>query len=440
MPPMPGPAPRPRPPFLIADPDPESRALLERVAHGLGATPVAAGSGAELAALSAANRRSVGVVDLSLAAARLAGATAAGPPTVLLVDSCRTSAAEALRLRARPSVAGVLFRPLRAAEAELALAQALALGEDARAEPRAGGDRAEDVLLGGSPEAQRLREQIQRIAAASNTTVLLQGERGTAKEDVARVLHARSERAGGRFARVDEGLLRRRPASAFEECARPAQHGTLFLREVGALGPDEQADLCAFLEDRVRPPHTKAVREGVDTRLIAATRHDLEERVSAGRLREDLFYRINVLTLRVPPLRERRADVPVLAERAARRATEAFGVAFGGFTAAACQALQEHGWPGNLRELAAVVERAVLVADGESVAPKHLAWPTAPRAESGDERVAWVPLGERSLRSVEERLIRRVLEEVDGNRSRAAKVLGINRTTLYNKLRLYGIG
>jgi DNA-binding NtrC family response regulator len=182
------------------------------------------------------------------------------------------------------------------------------------------------------------------------------------------------------------------------------------------------------------------VREGVDTRLIAATRHDLEERVSAGRLREDLFYRINVLTLRVPPLRERRADVPVLAERAARRASEAFGIAFGGFTAAACQALQEHAWPGNLRELASVVERAVLVADGESVAPKHLAWPTTPRAESGDERVAWVPLGERSLRSVEERLIRRVLEELDGNRSRAAKVLGINRTTLYNKLRLYGIG
>ena len=92
-----------------------------------------------------------------------------------------------------------------------------------------------------------------------------------------------------------------------------------------------------------------------------------------------------------------------------------------------------------MRELYALVERAVLVADGESVAPKHLAWPAAARPERGDERVAWVPLGERSLRSVEERVIRRVLEELDGNRSRAAKVLGINRATLYNKLRLYGI-
>jgi len=295
------------------------------------------------------------------------------------------------------------------------------------------GDHGDDsplLLAGESSGAARLRDQVKRIARTPETTVLVTGERGFDLGQVARAIHDGSSLGAGPFVLVDCLTL----SESMEELAERARGGSLFLHEVSALSAARQDGLLAFLETRVG--------QGADFRLIASTSHDLEERVERGAFREDLLYRLNVLTVRVPALRERAEDVPDLVSRLLGRIQRELGTTFH-LESGARDVLVSHSWTGNLLELETVVGIAALRAATGVITAEHLElWMegAAGRVEKGLlEPVSPVAAQTRSLRDVEEATIRRVLGEEGGNRSSAARVLGINRTTLYNKLRLYGI-
>jgi len=289
-----------------------------------------------------------------------------------------------------------------------------------------------ELLRGPSAVAARLASQIERVSSTPRTTVLLCGERGRELELSARAIHAASggKRASSPFVRL-AGARLRDLAGPFDQ----AEDGTLFLEEIADLGPAQQSELLELLEERA------GHEERVDgPRLIASTAVDLEREVERGRFREDLFYRLNVLTIRVPPLRQRLEDLEVLCERLLESLRSTLGVAFR-LDAEALALLRSHGWPGGLLELESVLGcAAVACAPGERIGAGHLHGFLEDRSR-GDALVPQPPrpIAGRTLRDLEEAAIRQVLVEVGGNRSRAARTLGINRTTLYNKLRLYGI-
>jgi transcriptional regulator with PAS, ATPase and Fis domain len=307
-------------------------------------------------------------------------------------------------------------------------------------------------LLAASPGLADLYAQILRVAAAPRTTALIQGESGSGKELVARAIHDLSPRRDRRFvalncAALNEGLLESElfgyEAGAFtggsphgrEGLFHAAEGGTLLFDEIGEMAPGLQAKLLRALQERVYRRVGAREERPFDVRIVAATHRDLDREVAAGRFREDLFYRLNVISLTVPALRRRPKDVLPIAQRCLARIGEEIGRDLRGFTPEAARALEKHAWPGNVRELENVVQRAALMSSGDRIGAADLALGSPRSTEAADA----LPLGDRSLRAVEQSLIRRVLEETDGNRSRAALVLGINRTTLYAKMRVHGI-
>jgi len=290
-----------------------------------------------------------------------------------------------------------------------------------------GRDETPLLLLGGSGAATRLRDQIRRVAGTPQTTVLVTGERGFDLGVVARAIHDESSLGAGPFELVDCLTL----SQSMEDLSDRARGGTLFLHEVSALDAARQDSLLAFLETRVG--------QDAEFRLIASTAHDLEARVERDSFREDLLYRLNVLTVRVPSLRERVEDVPELVSRLLRGIQRGLGSTFQ-LLPGAIDALVSHSWTGNLLELETVVGIAALRSTAGTIGVEHLdLWMESALGNARKGVLEPVPPPSRSLRDVEEATIRRVLSEEGGNRSSAARVLGINRTTLYNKLRLYGI-
>lgn len=301
---------------------------------------------------------------------------------------------------------------------------------------------AELVLAGSSGEARRLRGQVERVASTPRTTVLLLGREDDGVIEVARLLHVRSARAAGPLQEHRARDLD--SAAALDTALAEADGGCLHLLAVHELEPAAQGRLAAHLDGR-RPTATEeGEARPPDVRLIASTELDLAHPEAADALREDLVYRLNVLTLRVPALSERRADVPDLCGHALRSAAQARSTPPTGFSVEALEALEAHAFPGSLAELRARMELASHLAAGRDVGPDDLGLgvdvralaPTQPPATLPSEEV--IPLLDRSLEAVEEALIRRVLQEERGNKSRAARVLGMHRATLYNKLRRYG--
>jgi DNA-binding NtrC family response regulator len=279
--------------------------------------------------------------------------------------------------------------------------------------------------------------------ARSDATVLVVGESGTGKELVARAIHAASPRAGGPFVAVDcgaiaEGVLESelfghaRGAFTGAQSSRrglfeEAHGGTLFLDEIGDVGPALQARLLRVLQEGEIRRVGANEPVPVDVRVLAATNKDVEAAVRAGRFREDLYYRLNVVTIRIPPLRERREDIPLLAEHFAAKHGRTQGAAI---TAAAREVLVAHDWPGNERELENVIARALALNPTGVVVPEDL--PERLRGVSGTTPV---PASERpTLAEVERRYARVVLGETGGNKTRAAEILGIDRKTLYRIL------
>jgi two-component system response regulator AtoC len=280
--------------------------------------------------------------------------------------------------------------------------------------------------------------------ASSAATVLILGESGTGKEMVARAIHAASARAAGPFVAIDcgaiaEGVLESElfghARGAFTGAQAPrrglfeeAQRGTLFLDEIGDVGPALQARLLrALQEGEVRPVGTNEP-VAVDVRVVAATNKDLATAVKEGRFREDLYYRLAVVTIRIPPLRERREDVPLLAEHFAAKHARAEGAVV---TPAALALLSAHAWPGNVRELENVIARALALNRSGVIVPEDL-----PEAVRGLPAGLGAPGGHErpTLAELERRYAATVLAEADGNKTRAAEILGIDRKTLYRIL------
>ena len=318
-------------------------------------------------------------------------------------------------------------------------------------------------IVGKSPVMQEVFKKVAAVAG-SDATVLLMGESGTGKELLARAVHYNSARSGGPFeaincASIPETLLESElfghEKGAFTGAIRQkpgkfevAGGGTVFLDEVGEISLGAQVKLLRFLEERKfeRVGGTESV--SVDVRIVSATNQNLEERVREGRFREDLYFRLNVVRIDIPPLRERREDIPLLVAYYLDAARGA------GVTTEALELLKNHSWPGNVRELRNAIERGVVLARGTPVRPEHLPdTVTSPRPmgesdlearirELVEKLVAQGAAGD-LYRHVEARwekaLLRRVLEQTGSNQVKAAELLGINRMTLRKKMEQYGL-
>ncbi len=302
-------------------------------------------------------------------------------------------------------------------------------------------------LLSKSPAMQAVFE-LARTAARSSSTILVLGESGSGKEVLARAIHSESPRAEGPFVAVScaaltESLLESelfghekgaftgaiaRRKGKFEV----AHGGTLFLDEVGDVGPKLQLDLLRVLEER------KVQRVGgnepidVDVRIVAATNRDLRKAAHEGKFREDLFYCLNVIPILIPPLRQRREDIPLLVENFVERLAVEMKKRLDGVSPEAMSALMVHDWPGNVRELRNVLERGAVVASGTVIQLVDLGMPSHPETQPKAGTLA-------SLEEVEKRHVAAVLGHTGGNVSQSARILGIDRVTLYNKMRKYGI-
>jgi len=283
--------------------------------------------------------------------------------------------------------------------------------------------------------------------------VLILGESGTGKELIARAIHQHSPRRTEAFVAVDCGALTETlleselfghvrgaftgavgdKAGLFME----ADGGTIFLDEVGDVSPALQAKLLRVLQEQQVRPVGGAEWRKVDVRVIAATNRDLAEAVIAGRFREDLYYRLKVVTLELPPLRERREDIPLLVDHLVRRAARECGKpVIAGVTEAALVLLRAYHWPGNVRELAHVLERGVALAHHDVLTADDLPPEVRQPASAPPEGS---PVDRPTLGELKRRYIRRILNESGGNVSRAAAVLGIDRRSLYRMLHRYGM-
>jgi two-component system response regulator HydG len=307
-------------------------------------------------------------------------------------------------------------------------------------------------ILGHSPQMQRVFQIISQVAA-THATVLILGESGTGKELVARALHRSSPRVKQNFVAVNcaalsEGLIESElfghKRGAFTGAVTEKQGriayadgGTLFLDEVGDMPPATQAKLLRVLESREVVQVGGHEAKKVDIRLVAATNRDLRSMVAEGSFREDLLFRLQVVTIALPPLRDRVGDLPLLLEYFVRTLAAEHGRPVTGISPEARAVLARHDWPGNVRELRNAVENMVLLAQGEALQVGDL--PESVVAAGGQVRGTQLDLAGRSLAEMEEALIKANLELMEDNRERTAKVLGIGERTLYRKIKEYGL-
>ena len=358
------------------------------------------------------------------------------------------SAVEAMKLGA----ADFVRKPYELDEITLAVesaAQAFARESEPATFKRTALDRVlADEIIGDSPAMVELRDLLTKVAASEATTVLIEGESGTGKELAARALHYRSERAEYPLVEVNcsqfqEPLLnnelfghekgaytdaREVKRGLVELCDR----GTLFLDEVGDMPLGTQAMLLRFIDQRQFKRVGGTENISVDLRIVTATNKRLAEEVQRERFREDLYYRLKVVSITLPPLRERGTDVLLLARHFLVEFSRKFKKDFDDVAPDAAEALTRYGWPGNVRQLRNLVERIVLLETGPRLESEHL---PPEILEASDGGTAKKPASSLSLAEIEERHIRQVMRMTDGNKSHAARVLGISRPTLIEKLK-----
>jgi DNA-binding NtrC family response regulator len=331
---------------------------------------------------------------------------------------------------------------------------------EGHAPPQAEGLCEAPGLIGDDP---KLRQAIELAAmiAPTRAPVLIVGERGTGKSLLARSLHRASPRRNGPFVEIDcsalnevalEAELFGRKGAAGDRPGRLAQAagGTLFLDEIASLSPALQFKLLRLLQEGEFEPVGSNQTARADVRLVVASREDLSSLIEWGQFRQDLYYRLSVVTLKLPPLRHRGDDVVRLADHFRSRFARELSKPVVGFSVEAAEALRQYSWPGNVQELESAVERAVVVCRGTRVEPSHLELsqrePTNPRpAPAGGSHRAMaaaaapiLPLKE-ALEGPEKQLILQALEALNWNRQETARVLDINRTTLYKKMKKYGL-
>jgi two-component system, NtrC family, response regulator AtoC len=455
--------------ILVVEADEQLRRTLQLALRGAGhepegvATLAAAGRGLDTQAFAAFVLPAEAVAGMALRRRRDAVVIAVAADDEAGLRAISGGAVDYVAPGADPAL---VLAALRKAEARARAAAGAGAG--AARGLAGGGAAALEALVGGSAPMLALKGVIARVAP-HKTTVLVRGESGTGKELVARAVHALSPRGGpdgGPFvavncAAIPAGLLESElfghRRGAFTDAVRDRQGlveqaagGTLFLDEIAELPPPLQVKLLRVLEDqRVRRLGDDDAGVVVDVRVLAATARPLEAEVAAGRFREDLFYRLDVLTLRLPALRERVEDLPALVEHFLARARVRLGLAVSGITAEAMRRLAAYPWPGNVRELENTIERAAVLCEGAeidaaslpdrlrapppSLAEEATAAPGAGDSEEGDLSIR------RATRRAEVALIRRALARTGGNRTRAAELLEISHRALLYKIKEHGL-
>ncbi|THB67060.1 MAG: sigma-54-dependent Fis family transcriptional regulator [Desulfovibrio sp.] len=376
------------------------------------------------------------------------------PVLIMTAYSSVESAVSALKTGAYD----YLIKPLDTDALKLAMERALdhtrLAGENRRLKSELGSSMAGSGIPGNSPAMAALKDMVATVAP-SEATVLITGESGTGKELVARTLHSLSPRSHKPLIAVNcaaltetllESELFGHEKGAFTGADRrregrfmQADKGTLFLDEIGEVSPAMQAKLLRALQEKEiqRVGGEKAFT--VDVRILAATNRDLKARVDAGEFREDLYYRLNVVSIDVPPLRDRNGDTPLLAQLFLERFAEKNHKRLRGFTPQAMDTLLRHPWPGNVRELENAIERAVILASGEYVGETELPPGLGSTTPNQEPTASSAALTGRSLEDLERDAILATLDECGGNKSEAARRLGITRATLHKKLKSYGV-
>jgi DNA-binding NtrC family response regulator len=459
---------------LIIDDESRLRGLLRVVLSQAGHTIIEAGTGADGVAAFEAHRPDLVLTDVSMPGmdgiAVLERIKAIDPRAPVVVMTGEGNTDLAIRAMARGASEYLVkpFDPARtAATVRAILDAAAAKPAPSGVIPRPG----ESGLIGRSEAVYEVSKLIGRVAGQTST-VLIHGESGTGKELVARAIHAHGPRRNGPFVAVNcaaipdsllESELFGHEKGAFTGADRRrigkfelAGDGTLFLDEIGDMSPVTQAKLLRVLQDQEF--HRLGGQDVVRTnaRVVAATHRDLRAAAAAGKFREDLFYRLGVVVIHLPPLRDRKEDIPLLVEHFIRRSARNLGLGVSGIAPDALGALREYHWPGNIRELGNVVEQAVLQAHGPTLVAGQFAGlvprpaagpPAAARADSGlfdpaavrEAVVARIAAGEQNilpamLGEYEEVVVTAAIDHCQGNLSRAAKHLGVHRVTLRGKI------
>jgi DNA-binding NtrC family response regulator len=308
-----------------------------------------------------------------------------------------------------------------------------------------------DAIIGASPAMQQIKSLLARVAASPASTVLLTGETGTGKDLAAKAIHYNSSRTSRLFVNITcsalpeqllESELFGHERGAFTDARQQkrglfetADRGTIFLDEIGEMTPALQSKLLRFLEEKTFKRVGGLADVRVDVRVIAATNRDLEAEVKAGKFREDLFYRLQVMPILLPPLRERRGDVPLLANYFIDRFNREFRKRVRGLTPAAAELLEQYQWPGNIRELRNAIERAMLLIDKEWLEPDNFTTLTRTVAPT---QFRLPPEGV-NLDEVERQLLTQALERSGGNQTQAAQLLGINRDQVRYRIEKFGL-
>ncbi|HET7620374.1 MAG TPA: sigma-54 dependent transcriptional regulator [Gemmatimonadaceae bacterium] len=448
--------------ILVVDDEPGLRQTVSRILASEGYDTSTAAQGEE--ALAALSENDADIVLCDLRMPKMSGldfidAYAARNGQALVIAMSAYGDAETAISAMQRGAYDYIQKPFRAEEVILCVRKA-AEREKLRARVRRLEEELEAIrgfeIVGHSP-AFRGAMEVARKVARHPSTVLITGESGTGKELVARLIHQSSPRAGNSFVAVNCGAI---PDSLLESelfghvkgsftgaasdkpgLFEEAENGTLFLDEIGELPLPLQVKLLRVLQEgEVRRVGANSARR-VDVRVVAATNRDLAADATAGRFREDLYYRVNVVGVRLPPLRERREDIPELALHFVRRHGVRLGFQAASIDGAGMRLLAEHSWPGNVRELENVIERALVLSGGDQIGVEHLTdlvhRPRRPAEASSAETDLSV---KRRTEELERRLIRRALERTRGNRTRAARLLDLSHRALLYKIRDYGLG
>jgi DNA-binding NtrC family response regulator len=451
---------------LVVDDDPRQRAILAEMASGLGYTVVTAGDGCEAMELQAAQPADMILTDLIMP--RMDGfellrnleARGDRTPTIVLTGfgSIEKAISVVHDLKAfwfleKPVQPGILRALIERAATQNRLVEEAEVLNRQLSFHGVLGD-----LVGSSAAMRQVFFEIQQVAPTS-ASVLITGESGTGKELVARALHRLSPRAAGPFvpincAALTETLIESELfghekgafTGAFERhigCFEQANNGTVFLDEIGDMPIGTQSKLLRVLEDRKVRRLGGKIDLPVEVRVVAATNKIPEDAIRDKLLREDLYYRLNVFNICLPPLRDRKDDIPAISEAILANLNKKHGCRVAGLHPSALERFQAYGWPGNVRELRNILERAVIMASEGLILPRHLAMdsvaipepqeqPAVVRADSGGDSLAVRPGA--PLEEIEEAYINRILEQTNNNKTRAAEILGISVRTLHNRL------
>jgi two-component system, NtrC family, response regulator AtoC len=442
--------------ILVVDDDAVARQLLADALRKEGYEVEIAGGGADAIALGCAKRFDVVLTDIKMGEvdglAVLREFRQHSPETAIVLLTAFGSmdgAVEAIKQGAYDYLA----KPFKKQDIKLVVRRSLEHSRLVRENARIREELRErhgSPLIGSSPVMLEVYKLIARVSSGKST-VLLEGESGTGKELVAQAIHTNSPRRDRPFVPVNcaalqdtllESELFGHEKGAFTGAVvakqglfEAANQGTLFLDEIGDIGPALQVKLLRVIQEQEVRHVGGTASIKVDVRIVAATNRDLAQMVKDGKFREDLFYRLNVVRIVLPPLRERREDIPMLAHHFLQKVSSANNRPVRGFVPETMALLEQYHWPGNVRELENVIERTVSLAPGPLIMPDDL--PEAvrkaePALTGGDESLL-------SLDDVEKRHLARVLKETGGNKVRAAKILGIDRRTLYRMAERFGM-